>query len=109
MDLVKRMCNEIYFLKGKGLLGFLIFIASYVFVTALGGVGIALFVLPVCYVISIFMLWIGLEAFSNNVVFFGLLVTAISANLFSVLYFAETNVRIYKERLQAVDDLKENN
>lgn len=109
MNLFKRMCNEIYFLKGKGLLGFLMFIASYLFVTALGGVGISLFVLPACYVISIFVLWIGLEAFSNNLALFGLVVTAISANLFSILYFAEMNVRIYKERFQAVDVIKEEN
>lgn len=103
MSLVSKMCNEIYFLKGKGLLGFLIFITSYMFITALGGMAIALFILPACYVISILVLWVGVEVLSNNVALFGLIATAISANLFSVLYFAEMNVRIYKEKFQTTD------
>ena len=109
MNLIKRMCNEIYFLKGKGFVGLATFIGSYILITALATLGIGLFVLPFCYVVSILLLWIGLEMLSNNIALIGLVVAAISANLFSVLYFAEMNVRIYKERFREVSELKEEN
>lgn len=106
MNLVKKICNEIYFLKGKGFVGLAVFIGSYIFTTALATLGIGLFVLPFCYIVSMLLLWIGVETLSNNAALIGLVVTAIGGHLFSVLYFAEMNVRTYKEKF-AEDDLKE--
>ena len=109
MSLIKRMCNEIYFLRGKGLVGLAMFIGSYILSTALATLVIGLFVLPFCYVVSILLLWIGLETLSNNVALIGFVATAIGGHLFSVLYFAEMNVRIYKEQFMEIGELKEDN
>ncbi len=97
--LTKKICKEIYFLKYQGILGIATFVFGSIFFFGLLCCGIGLFVLPVSYVISLLLTWIGLGTVAGKVVSFSLIVVGIGAYLFVILYYAEMNVNSYREQL----------
>ncbi len=107
IDLYRKIAQEIYFLKGEGLLGFVMFVASSIVYFCLLALGISLFVLPGCFLVSLLLLWIGLRTTANYIALAGFFVVGIGAYWAVILYYAEMNVRLYKEKhVRGVDNLE---
>ena len=99
MKLIKRICEETYFLKSWGISGIIMFVLGSIFVFGLAVCVIGLFVLPVAYVITLLLIWIGLGILLEKAVIFSVIVVSIGAYLFVILYYAEMNVNCYREQL----------
>lgn len=95
--LYRQMCNDVYFLKGKGLSGLLLFVGAAIVILFIG-VGIAAIVLPLSFILSLLLLLIGLKTLADYVVLAGYIVVLLSTYLFAILYFASENVIEYEKR-----------
>jgi len=97
IGLHQKIVRDVYFLKGGGLLDFVMFIGSSIVCFVLLALGIGIYILPLCFVLSILLLWIGLEI-GGYIALVGLWVVVLGAFLSTILYFAQMNVRLYKEK-----------
>lgn len=93
---LQKITCEVYFLKGKGLLGFVLFAGESIVCFVLLAAGIGLYILPLCFVLSILLIWVGFEI-GGYIALVGLLIMVLGAFLSTILHFAQMNVRLYKE------------
>ncbi len=104
----RQLCNDVYFLRGKGLLGFFLFVGETIVILPLIGLGIMAIILPLSFVLSLLFLLIGLKTLADYVVLAGYIVMLLGTYLFAILYFAVENVlryREYQERYIHIDSL----
>lgn len=107
--LIKRICNDIYFLKYGGVGDAFVFVFGSIFFLGLAICAIGIFILPITFIIALLSKWLGLEVLANKIVVLGYIVICMGAYLSVILYYAEMNVNSYREKLVADTKNERNN
>ena len=104
MNVIKRICEETYFIKGWGILGVITFAFSSIVITALGVLGFGICIGPIVLLICFLLAWAGFGTLAGLVASFGYILIPFGAYLMCILYFAQINVKEYKDMLPSAFD-----